>query len=479
MKPGADSRERVLFVDDEHGLRTTVAYLLKQEGYRFSLAASADEACKLLDRELFDLIITDIRMETDTAGLDVLRHAKQVSPDTMVILFTAVADLDTAKKAFSDGARDVVIKEGMFTEELKIRVRNVLERRRLERKLASYEADARSQERAWRIVGSSPEITAVLEMVQQVAPNDSTILIQGESGTGKELIAREIHLSSPRRDAEFVSINCGALPDQLLESELFGHMKGAFTGATATKKGLLEVADGGTLFLDEIGESSTAMQVKLLRALQEGTFRRVGGTEEVHVNLRFIAATNQDLEEMVREKRFREDLFYRISVIPIHAPPLRSHRGDIPRLAHHFLARFRGIMGKAIAQFSDEAMALLQAYRWPGNVRELGTVIERAVALEPSDTITTASLHPDVRGGAPGPAISEAPEIPGEGFDLEEHLERRREGFMRKALEDAGGVQSRAAEALGMSFRSFRYFARKYGLTSGRGTAAETEAPAE
>ncbi|MEE8111820.1 MAG: sigma 54-interacting transcriptional regulator, partial [Acidobacteriota bacterium] len=301
---------------------------------------------------------------------------------------------------------------------------------------------------------------------------NSTILVSGESGTGKELIARAIHYNGIRKDQPFVSINCGALPDELLESELFGHMKGSFTGAFSTKKGLFEVADPGTIFLDEIGETSAAMQIKLLRVLQERRIRRVGGTEEIEVDVRVMAATNQDLEEMVAEKRFREDLFYRINVIQIRMPPLREKKEDIPGLVQHFLAKYSTIVGKRMEGISDEALACLVRYHWPGNVRELENTIERAVALETTPQIRPESLTQQIRGNGKG-KMDFPVTLPHEGVNLENNLEKLRAQFMLEALERSDGVQSKAAELLGMSFRSFRYFAKKYDLFGDPETRAE------
>jgi two-component system response regulator PilR (NtrC family) len=314
----------------------------------------------------------------------------------------------------------------------------------------------------------------IMEVVGQVAGTASTVLVTGESGTGKELIARAIHHNSARRGHPFISINCGALPDELLESELFGHTRGSFTGAVATRKGFFEVADGGTIFLDEIGDTSAAMQIKLLRALQERTIRRVGGTEEIAVDVRVITATNRDLEALVREKRFREDLFYRINVIPLKLPPLRERKEDIPHLAWHFFDRYKTEMGKRLASISDDAMAALTAYEWPGNIRELQNVIERAVALESSDAIRAASLPLEIRVRQSA-ARALSLELGEEGIDLEAMLEEIRERYMREALSRRGGVQSQAARLLRMSFRSFRYFARKYNMVE-RSSPAETAA---
>jgi len=311
-----------------------------------------------------------------------------------------------------------------------------------------------------------------MDVVGQVAPTGSTVLVTGESGTGKEMVARAIHHHSPRVNHPFVSINCGALPDDLLESELFGHMKGSFTGAVATRKGLFEEADGGTIFLDEIGDTSPAMKIKLLRALQERVIRRVGGTEEIAVDVRVIAATNRDLELLVREKRFREDLFYRINVIPLRLPPLRERRDDIPHLARHFFERYRLEMAKRINSISDEAMAALSRYDWPGNIRELQNVIERAVALEGSDAIRPESLPLELSSRPTGALRHGIGDLSEEGIDLEGMLEQIREHYMRQALALRGGIQSQAAKLLGMSFRSFRYFARKYSMVDRSAAAA-------
>jgi len=383
---------------------------------------------------------------------------------------TAFGSKDTAIEALNDGAAYYVEKP-FDLDEMKVVVRKTLDVRRL----TSENEALRTQNRDLRaelkgkyrfegLVGRSVKMREIFQLIERVAGTGSTIMISGESGTGKELIARAIHYNSGRGDRPFVSINCGALPDELLESELFGHMKGSFTGAVANKKGLFEVADGGTVFLDEIGETSPAMQIKLLRVLQERRIRRVGGTEEIEVDVRVITATNQDLEAMVQERRFREDLFYRINVIPIRMPALREKPEDIPPLVEHFLEKYRNAMGKAVTGVSEEAMDCLESYAWPGNVRQLENVVERAVALESSATIQPESLPREVRSGKGrvGPIDVVLPES---GVDLELHLEDLRRRYMIEALERSRGVQTRAAETLGMTFRSFRYFAKKYGLT--------------
>jgi two-component system response regulator PilR (NtrC family) len=343
-------------------------------------------------------------------------------------------------------------------------VRNALEKRRLENENRALKRELKEKLRFDEMVGDSPRMREVLDLIAKIAPTNSTVLISGESGTGKELVARAIHAGSPCKDRPFVSINCGALPDELLESELFGHTRGSFTGAVTAKKGLFEVADGGTIFLDEIGDTTPAMQIKLLRVLQERRIRRVGGTDEIEVNVRVLAATNQDLEQMVRQKRFREDLYYRINVIQIHMPALREKPEDIPKLSLHFLVKYGRIMGKKVTRISEEAMQGLMEHDWPGNVRELENVIERAVALEASDAITVDSLSREVRSGA-RPAQEFPIVLSDGGIDLERQLEHLREHYMEEALRRAQGIQTRAAEILGMSFRSFRYFAKKYRLT--------------
>jgi two-component system response regulator PilR (NtrC family) len=457
--------DRILIVDDEKGMRDLLSIMLRNDGYKVDSAESANRARDLILKTSYDLIISDIAMP-DGSGVDVLRAAKETQPDTIVILITAYASTESAIEALKLGAYDYIIKP-FDVEEMRIVLKNALERRQLERENTLLKRELQENSRFDDLVGESAAMEEVRAMLDRVAGTSSTVLISGESGTGKELAARAIHRRSPRKSKQFVSINCGALPDELLESELFGHVKGSFTGAVATKKGLFEVADGGTIFLDEIGDTSPAMQIKLLRVLQEREIRRVGGTEQLEVDVRVIAATNQDLEAMVRAKRFREDLFYRINVIAIKMPALREKREDIPVLANHFLAKYTRMMGKKIREISAEAMRQLMEYSWPGNVRELENVIERAVALETTDRILPGSFSRDVTArhevGPPLPVALED-----RGIDLETQLEQLRERFMSEALTRTHGVQTRAAELLGMSFRSFRYFAKKYNLMEGR-----------
>jgi two-component system response regulator PilR (NtrC family) len=467
---------RILIVEDEKSMRDLLALMLSKEGYSVSTAESGSAATKRLEKDPgYDIVISDISMPGMT-GLELLRHITEVAPNTDVMIMTAYGSKETAIQALNEGAIHYVEKP-FDLEEIKVVVRKTIERRRI----AAENADLKLQNRDLRavlsekysfdeLVGRSAKMRAIFQLIERVAGTNSTIMISGESGTGKELIARAIHYNSQRRERPFVSINCGALPDPLLESELFGHMKGSFTGASSNKKGLFEVADGGTIFLDEIGETSPAMQIKLLRVLQERRIRRVGGTEEIEVDVRVITATNQNLETMVREKAFREDLFYRINVIPIRMPALREKPEDIPSLADHFLEKYGRQVGKSIDGISEAALECLEAYQWPGNVRELENVIERAVALETETLIRPDSLPREVRLGTASRGEVDVV-LPDGGIDLDRHLEELRRRYMMEAMERTGGVQTRAAEMLGMTFRSFRYFAKKYGLTGRDGHA--------
>ena len=478
---------RILVVEDERSMRDLLALMLRKEGFDVETVESADRAEGLIrGHGHFDLVISDISMP-GMSGLELLRHSKKVSPATAVILMTAYGSKQTAIDALNEGA-SFYVEKPFDIDEMKAVVRKTIEHRRI----ASENRDLRDQNRDLRaeltgkyrfdgLIGRSAKMKSIFELIERVAGTNSTIMISGESGTGKELIARAVHYNSGRRELPFVSINCGALPDELLESELFGHMKGSFTGATVNKKGLFEVATGGTIFLDEIGETSPAMQIKLLRVLQERTIRRVGGTEEIAVDVRVITATNQNLESMVQERTFREDLYYRINVIAIRMPALREKPEDIPPLAEHFLDKYREIVGKPIpGGLSKAALECLENHSWPGNVRQLENVLERAVALEVSEQIQPESLPIEVRTGAANRGELDVV-LPESGVDLEQHLEDLRRRYMLEALDRCGGVQTRAAELLGMTFRSFRYFAKKYELTVQRepdGTA-EVDSPAE
>jgi two-component system response regulator PilR (NtrC family) len=454
---------RILVVDDERSMRELLAIVLRREGYEVLLADSGRAAVAALEREPVDLLISDIKMP-DMSGVEVLRAAKKIDQDILGIMITAFASTDTAVEAMRLGACDYLSKP-FDVDLLKMKVREKIENRQLRQENVLLKRTLGLSHQFSNIIGRSEAMLDVFKMIETVARTNSTILLTGESGTGKGLVAQAIHFHSLRRDKPMVSLNCGALPETLLESELFGHMRGAFTGAEQNKKGLLELAERGTVFLDEIGETSAVMQVKLLRVLQERRFRRVGGLEELTADIRVIAATNQDLTKAVAEGRFREDLYYRINVIPIALPPLRERREDIPLLAEHFLAKYSEQMGKPLSGISREALEMLTAYDWPGNIRELENVLERAVALESTPSILPDSLPQNIRGEAarvPGVPASEI--LPASGFDLEAHVKEIEMGYIAEALKRAGGVQVKAAELLGMSFRSFRYYVKKYNL---------------
>jgi two-component system, NtrC family, response regulator PilR len=454
---------RILVVDDERSMRELLAIVLRREGYEVLLAENGRAAIEALEREPVDILISDIKMP-DLSGVDVLRAAKRIDRDILGIMITAFASTDTAVEAMRLGACDYLSKP-FDVDLLKMKVREKIENRQLRQENVLLKRTLGMSHKFANIIGRSEAMLAVFKLIETIAKTGSTILLTGESGTGKGLVAQAIHFHSLRREKPMVSLNCGALPETLLESELFGHMRGSFTGADTNKKGLLEVAEHGTIFLDEIGEMSPVMQVKLLRVLQERRFRRVGGLEELQADIRVIAATNQDLTRLVAEGRFREDLFYRINVIPIALPPLRERREDIPLLADHFLSKFSEQMGKAISGISHEAMQVLVRHDWPGNIRELENVIERAVALETTPAILPDSLPPAIRGETAVAANAQPVNpLPERGFDLEAHVKDIERAYLAQALQRAGGVQVRAAELLGMSFRSFRYYVKKYNL---------------
>jgi DNA-binding NtrC family response regulator len=451
---------RILIVDDEPSMRDMLSIMLAREGYEVQVADSRAAAARVLSSAPLDAVITDVKLP-DGDGIEILRHVKAGSPETAVIVMTAFGSTQTAVAAMKLGAHDYLVKP-FDVDELKIVLRNSLEREQLREENRLLKAEFRSRHGLDRMLGVSRAMAPVFEMVRSVAATSTTVLITGESGTGKELVAKAIHAQSPRSEAAFVSVSCAAVAETLLESELFGHVKGAFTDAHQNKKGLFEAAHRGTIFLDEVGETPPSMQAKLLRALQEKKVRRVGGTDEIEVDVRVIAATNRSLEAMVRERRFREDLFYRLNVIPIHLPPLRERHEDIPLLADHFRQRFAGEMGKPVKRISQQAMDRLAAYHWPGNVRELENVIERAVALETTEAILVERL-PDSLGlpvrTADGPAL-------GEGFNLDAHLAAIELELVRHALKVAGGDRPAACQLLGITPRSLRYLIAKHGLTT-------------
>ena len=463
---GEADNPRILIVDDEQSMREWMRLLFKGEGYEVLTAKDGVEARDLVASEYVDLVLTDIRMPR-LGGLDLLKSIKEMAPETIVMMMTAHFTQDSAdwNDARRLGATELL--EKPFDNELaKMRVRQQLESRALRHENAVLRQTTAEQGFAG-IIGRSPVMLDVFRLVETVCRTNSTVLISGESGTGKELVARAIHNLSLRGGKPFVAVNCGAMPEALLESELFGHVRGAFTSADRDKKGLIEAAQGGTVFLDEIGEMTPPMQVKLLRVLQERKFRRVGGTDEASADIRVIAASNRDLAKRVWDGQFREDLFYRLNVIPLKMPALRDRDEDIPVIADHFLRKYTREMNKPIEGFSADAIAALRTYSWPGNVRELENVVERAVALESEGRITLATLPQNLREGKAAGArpghIAAYPED-GLGFSLERHLQDIERSHLERALERSGGVQTKAADVLGLSFRQFRYLAKKYGL---------------
>ncbi|HUJ40832.1 MAG TPA: sigma-54 dependent transcriptional regulator [Candidatus Acidoferrales bacterium] len=455
----------LLIVDDQKAICELLDITFRKEGHRVEVANSPESARRRIESQIFDIIITDIRMPGGS-GVDVLRFAKEVSPSTFVILITGVPTLETAIDAVNAGADRYVIKGDKLTDELRQAVRICSEHVKLRKEAGYLKRELRKLTGLDNIVGQSPRMRHIFELIQTVAPQASRVLITGESGTGKELVARAIHENSTRASEPFITINCGAFPETLLESELFGYRKGAFTGANENRDGLFQAAHGGTLFMDEIGNMTLTMQVKLYRVLQEGKVRPLGSTEESDVDVRVIAATNKDFEKEIAEGRFREDLYYRLSVIPIHLPALRERKEDIPLLARHFLERFRKAMDKQIEGISPEALRRLESYDWPGNVRELENALERAVALETGKSISLEVLSDKIKGHSAEaqPGDPRGVPIPPEGLNLEELLAAEERGYLLAALEKAGGVRTRAAELLKMSYRSFRHSAKKYGI---------------
>lgn len=451
----------VLVVDDDKSMRDFLSIFLKQEGYKVQCADSGKNAFELLEKKEFDLVITDIKMP-GINGVEVLKKVNLLNLDSPVIMVTAYASNETAQEAINQGVYDYITKP-FNIDEMRIIIRRALEKKRLLDENAYLKVELEEKHKYSEMLGKSEKIEKIFKLIDKVAKGNSTISIFGESGTGKELVARAIHARSNRKNKPFVYISCGAIEENLLLSELFGHKKGSFTGAISDKKGLLEVADGGTFFLDEIGEAPPSVQVKLLRILQDKEFKRVGVTHNTKVDIRFIAATNQNLFELVKNGLFREDLYYRLNVIPIELPPLRERKGDIPVLVECFLIRYSKINGERIKGVTPEAMEAIERFNWPGNVRELENAIERAVVLESSDTITVKSL-PEAVISFKAKLELKIPCVSGDGIDLEKHVEKVERELITMALNEANGVLNKAASLLNLSFRSFRYRLQKYNI---------------
>ncbi|MBW1683883.1 MAG: sigma-54-dependent Fis family transcriptional regulator [Deltaproteobacteria bacterium] len=446
------SKARILVVDDERSMQEFLEIFFRSEGYEVVTAGDVESARLHLEGDEFDVVITDIKMP-DGSGLDLLHAAHDLSPETMVIMITAFASTETAIAAMKQGAYDYITKP-FKVDEIRIVVEKALEKKLLATENRRLRSELRSQVRDRSIVGSSQVMQRVYELIAQIANTKANVVITGESGTGKEMVARAIHEGGERCSQPFVVVNCAAIPENLLESELFGHVKGAFTGAIQNKTGLFEAAGGGTLFLDEVGELPLSLQVKLLRAIQEKTFRRVGGTRDQRADVRIVAATNRLLDEDVKTGRFREDLYYRLNVIEIPLPPLRERPDDIALLVGHFIEKYARELGKEVTGCSEETMQKLLRYRFPGNVRELENVIERAVALSREATIELESLPPALLNP---PLPGRTMRIPPEGVDLDTLMEEYERSLLLEALVPARGVKKKAAQLLGISFRSFRY----------------------
>jgi two-component system response regulator PilR (NtrC family) len=452
----------ILIVDDEQSYRQLLSLVFQGDGHEIRTATNGREALEKITDQPADLIISDVRMP-DMDGIELLSEVRQTAPDVGVVLMTAFASVDTARDAFKLGADDFIQKP-FDVEELRLIVRKTLEKQALIDENRAFKRAQRERGSVKNIVGDSVKMQAIFQMIETVAEVQSTVLINGESGTGKELVARAIHDLSPRAERPFISINCGAFTETLLESELFGYVKGSFTGANSNRKGLFEASNKGTIFLDEIGEMSPAMQVKLLRVLQERKVRPVGGHEEIPIDTRVIAATNRDLKQMSTEGTFREDLFYRISVIPINLPPLRERREDIPDLVRHFTAKFCEASGRDLT-VSPKAMQLLENYVWGGNVRELEHTIERAVALERTEQIQPERLPEHITNYNPDRIKAEF-DLPDEGLNLTAHLENLEKTYVVEALKKTAGNQTKAADLLQMQVRSLRHLLDKHNIRS-------------
>ncbi|MGZ5121036.1 MAG: sigma-54-dependent transcriptional regulator [Burkholderiales bacterium] len=459
----------ILVCDDERSICEMLEIALRKEGHKVETVTSGEAAKRKIDSALFDVVVTDIRMP-QTNGIEVLRHAHQISPDTAVVLITAVDDIEAAVAAVkAGGAADYIRKSPALIDDIRVAISNAVERGSLKRQNMAFKRDAAGRNSLDNIVGTSSAMQQLKSTIRMVASTGSTVLIHGESGTGKELVARAVHTCSPRATEPFVSINCGAFPETLLESELFGYVKGAFTGAVQNKRGLFEVSTGGTIVLDEISEMTLTMQVKLLRVLQERSIRPVGGTSEIAVDVRVIAATNKDLDTSVANGLFREDLYYRLSVIPVEVPPLRERPDDIELLANHFLKKYAPAAGKSIRSIRPESIESLREYDWPGNVRQLENTIERAVALESREELsvevpTERQKSKPASAAAIGVSGNGHVTVPPTGIDMEAYVADIERTMLQQALKQANGVQTRAAELLKLSYRSFRHLMKKYEL---------------
>ncbi len=456
-------KQSILIVDDELSMREFLTIMLTKEGYSVDTAQNGDLAIRMIKKNSYQLVITDVKMPKKT-GLDVLKTVKENSPDTIVIMITAYSSIDSAIEAMKLGAYDYIPKPFKI-DDIKIVVKKALEKRNLEKENILLKSELKDKYKFENLIGNSETMVKIANLVRQVSRVSTNILILGESGTGKEVVARAIHFNSDRAAKPFVTINCGAIPENLLESELFGHIRGAFTGAINNKEGLFEVADCGTIFLDEVGELPLSIQVKLLRVIQEKEFKRVGDTKDIKVNVKIISASNRKLEEDVKAGTFREDLYYRLNVIKIEMPPLRARKADIPLLFLHFIDKYNKELDKKITGISEEAVKYLMRYDFPGNVRELENIIERAIALEHTNVITVDAL-PELKFSSSGldDGILKDLSVPQDGLDIEDLVGRIEKKLIIEALERCGNNKTEAAKLLNISFRSLRYRLDKYNI---------------
>jgi two-component system response regulator PilR (NtrC family) len=453
----------ILIVDDERSMREFLGIYLRREGYRIEAAPGGNEAIATIKTRAFDVIITDLRMP-DVDGLTILAEAKRLHPDTEVIVVTAFSTTETAIAAMKAGAHDYLTKPFKI-DEVGLVVDRAMEKRRLARENVALRDEIKGRYKLERLLGKSPPMQRVFDILRKIASTRTSVLLIGESGTGKELAARALHELSQRSDHPFVPVNCGAIPESLIESELFGHVRGAFTGASTDKQGLFEAAHNGTLLLDEVAELPIAMQVKLLRVLQERKVKPVGGVAEREIDVRIVAATNRDLETEVEKGTFRQDLYYRLNVIQLRMPPLRERREDLPLLVDHFVRKFSAEHERNVVRAEPEVMSALMSYHFPGNVRELENMIERAVTLATTDRLALDAF-PNLVGLPPAETGANAVgHLPEDGLDLERHLEEYERGIIIKALERTGGNRTEAARLLHVSFRSIRYRLSKLGVT--------------
>jgi two-component system response regulator PilR (NtrC family) len=451
-----DNKGKILVVEDEKSMREVLKMLLEGEHYDVTCASDGQQGLNCIDKDIFDLVITDMKMPK-VDGFKLLKKIKDISPETLVIMITAFGTTETAIEAMKLGAYDYINKPFKI-DEIRIIVKKAIEKRRLREELSLLREKIKTSYALENIVGKSSKMQEMFTIIPKIAQSSSNVLIIGESGAGKELVATALHNLSLRRDKNFVAINCAAFPEGLLESELFGHMKGSFTGALYNKQGLFEIANGGSLLLDEIGEMPINLQAKLLRVIESGMFRRVGGTNDITVDVRIISATNKKIKEEIEEGRFREDLYYRLNVVPVHIPPLRERKEDIPLLAEHFLKKLSDTPKK----ITHEAMKLLMDYPWRGNVRELENVIERIALLVDKEEITPEDLPPDITSYPRDKKF--VPDLTIKGVDVDEIMGDIEKKYLLNALDLVGGVKTEAAKLLNLSFRSFRHRLQKYGI---------------